>query len=69
MKRALTIIIPTVVLAGAGYAYYATIGCTTGTCPLTSSPIGTTLYGGLLGAVLGLNFQKGSKPSKTLEEK
>ena len=67
MKQAMIILIPTTVLAGAGFAYYALVGCSTGTCPITSSPIGSTLYGGLLGAVIGLNFFKGKKPEKTQE--
>ncbi len=67
MKRALIIIIPAVLLAGAGFAYYAFVGCASGTCPITSSPVVSTLYGGLLGVVIGLNLQRGVKPVKKQE--
>ncbi len=36
-----------------GFAYYAFIGCTSGTCPITSNPFISTGYGALIGAVLG----------------
>ncbi|AZQ60755.1 hypothetical protein EI427_00575 [Flammeovirga pectinis] len=34
-----------------GYMYYFYIGCTSGTCPITSNPIISVLYGGLIGSV------------------
>jgi hypothetical protein len=34
-----------------GYAYYYFIGCSTGTCPITSNPIISTGYGALLGGL------------------
>lgn len=38
-----------------GYAYYALVGCSTGSCPITSNPVMTTAYGALVGlAVAGL---------------
>jgi hypothetical protein len=41
------------VLVGAaiGLAYQRVIGCRTGTCPITSSPYVSTLYGALMGFV------------------
>ncbi|MCX6181878.1 MAG: DUF6132 family protein [Bacteroidetes bacterium] len=47
------------VLLGAigGYWYYAKVGCATGTCPITSNPWISTLYGALLGG-LALNIFK-----------
>jgi hypothetical protein len=38
-----------------GYAYYYFIGCRTGSCPLTGNPLITTLYGMLMGTVLGFD--------------
>jgi hypothetical protein len=38
--------------AAAGFACYKFIGCSSGACPLTSNPIISSLYGGLLGAML-----------------
>jgi phage shock protein E len=54
------------VVAGAiaGYVYYCTVGCVTGSCAITSQPINSTLYGAVLGG-LALNlFQKDEKKTK-----
>ena len=41
-----------VVLGGAvGFAYYYFIGCKSGTCAITSSPVKSTIYGVLLGVL------------------
>lgn len=42
----------------AGYLYYRFIGCASGACPLTSNPIITTLYGGVVGWLVGSLFKK-----------
>ena len=36
----------------AGYLYYQQIGCASGTCAITSNPLNSTLYGGLMGGLL-----------------
>jgi hypothetical protein len=36
----------------AGYLYYKIIGCSSGTCFITSKPLNATLYGGLMGGLL-----------------
>jgi hypothetical protein len=36
----------------AGYAYYYFVGCNSGTCAITSNPLNSTLYGGLMGGLL-----------------
>jgi hypothetical protein len=43
------------VLGGAlaGYLYYRFVGCRTGACPITSSPIISTVYGAMIGFLLG----------------
>ncbi len=38
-----------------GFAYYKIAGCSTGTCPLTSNPIISTIYGAVLGALVSAN--------------
>ncbi|MFN5294254.1 MAG: DUF6132 family protein [Flavobacteriales bacterium] len=35
----------------AGYAYYALVGCSSGSCAITSNPWISTLYGALMGVV------------------
>lgn len=36
----------------AGYAYYYFVGCASGTCSITSKPLNSTLYGGMMGGLL-----------------
>ncbi|MGC8595475.1 MAG: DUF6132 family protein [Candidatus Kryptoniota bacterium] len=43
-----------VVGATVGYAYYYFIGCTSGTCPISSNPYLSILYGGVFGFTLAL---------------
>lgn len=47
-------------LAGgiAGYLYWQQIGCSSGTCMITSRPVNSTIYGMLLGALLFGMFKK-----------
>ena len=45
----------------AGYFYWQQIGCTSGTCMITSKPINSTLYGALMGALLLGLFKKEKK--------
>ncbi len=35
----------------AGFLYYKYVGCLSGTCPIKSNPIMSTLYGGILGGL------------------
>lgn len=41
--------------AGGGFAYYFFVGCTTGSCPITSNPYISTAYGALIGMVFTMN--------------
>jgi len=45
----------------AGYIYWQQIGCSSGTCMITSRPINSTLYGVLMGALLFGIFKKENK--------
>jgi hypothetical protein len=49
----------------AGYAYWYFIGCSSGTCAITSSPINSTLYFALAGGLIVNTFS--SEPQKTKE--
>ena len=42
----------------AGYAYYHFVGCSNGSCSITSKPLNSALYGGLMGGLL-LSFLDG----------
>jgi len=46
---------------GAGYLYWLQIGCLSGTCPITSNPVNSSLYGALMGGLLFNMFQKEKK--------
>jgi hypothetical protein len=45
-----------------GFLYWYYIGCNSGSCAITSSPINSTLYGGMMGGLLLNSFE--SKKSK-----
>jgi hypothetical protein len=50
MKRNTILTIAGFVLGAiGGYAYYYFIGCSSGTCPITSSPWVSTAYGSFMG--------------------
>lgn len=44
--------------AGVGYLYYKLVGCRTGTCPLTSSPVRSMLYWALIGGLAASGFRR-----------
>lgn len=44
-----------------GYIYYIKIGCNSGTCPITSNPYLSMLWGAIIGYLLGGMFEKDSK--------
>ena len=47
----------------AGYLYWNFVGCNSGTCAITSKPLNSTLYGGVMGGLLLSIFQKNRKES------
>ena len=44
--------------ATVGFLYWNFVGCSSGTCMITSKPINSTLYGGLMGYLLFNIFKK-----------
>lgn len=50
-----------IVGAIAGFAYWHFIGCNSGTCAITSKPLNSTIYGGLMGGLLLSTFKKDKK--------
>lgn len=61
IKNNWTYILGAFVGAIAGYLYWLYIGCSSGTCPITSSPTMSTIYGILMGGLLGGIFKKKNK--------
>ena len=45
----------------AGYLYWHYVGCESGSCPLTSSPVTSILYGAFMGGLIGDLFRKKNK--------
>ena len=37
-----------------GFLYYKFIGCSSGSCPITSNPMNSTLYGAVMGLLITL---------------
>lgn len=52
----------------AGYAYWRFIGCSSGTCPLTSNWYSSTLIGGVFGYLISDSFKGKKKTESTLKE-
>lgn len=47
-------------LAG-GYLYWQYVGCSTGTCPITSSPVMSSIWGAVIGGLLFSSFNPDRK--------
>lgn len=72
-KKIISTVVFLVIGGLGGYLYWYFIGCTSGTCPITSKWINTTLYGALLGYLLGSSIydmvEKNKKVAKVDTEK
>lgn len=51
-------ILPVVVGGLLGYLYYFFIGCRTGSCPITSNPWISTIYGAFAGLIISIPSKK-----------
>lgn len=45
----------------AGYIYWQQVGCSSGTCMITSKPVNSTVYGAIMGALVFGLFKKEKK--------
>lgn len=52
LKKNKFIVLGAIVGAIGGYAYYHFIGCSSGTCAITSKPLNSSLYGAFMGGLL-----------------
>ena len=60
-KRYLPTMILAVMGAIGGYLYYRFVGCASGACPITSNPYISTVYGGVIGTLIGYIVTPGKK--------
>jgi Family of unknown function (DUF6132) len=65
IKKHHLIIIGIALGAIAGYLYWRNIGCSSGTCLITSKPVNATLYGALMGGLIFSLFT--NKKNKTTQ--
>ncbi len=61
IKRRIPSIIGLIIVGIGGYIYYLTIGCSSGSCPITSNPWLSVLWGLILGYLIGDLFTKKKK--------
>lgn len=50
-----------IVGAIAGFYYWKLVGCSSGTCMITSKPLNSSVYGAMMGALLFSMFKKTKK--------
>ena len=70
ISKKLIIILSGIILGGiGGYVYYIKIGCVSGTCPLTSNPYLTILWGMVFGYLIAdiIGGKKKAKQNDTTE--
>ncbi len=63
LKKYLIQIIVTLVGATGGFLYYYFIGCSSGSCPITSNPYISIIWGAVMGYLISDIFKK--KETKT----
>jgi hypothetical protein len=51
------ILIGAVIGAGLGFGWYKLVGCSTGSCPLTSNPVVSSLYGAIMGVLIAASVR------------
>ncbi len=68
-KNNMLYIIGALVGAIAGFLYWNYVGCSSGTCAITSKPVNSTLYGALMGSLFFGIFKRDKKNSIISSEK
>ena len=64
IKKNLPTIAGVIIGAIGGFLYWKFVGCSSGQCPITSSPTNSTLYGALMGGLL-FSMIKSNKPKES----
>ncbi|MFT3747354.1 MAG: DUF6132 family protein [Agriterribacter sp.] len=58
LKKNLLVIVGIIAGAVGGLLYWKFVGCTSGTCPITSKPLNSSVYGAIMGGLLFSMFKK-----------
>lgn len=61
LKKYWFLLLGVVVGALGGYFYWLYVGCESGTCPITSSSLMSSLWGAIIGGLFFSLFQKDAK--------
>ncbi len=61
-------VIGAVIGALSGFLYWKYVGCLTGTCAITSSPVRSTIYFALLGSIVFSLFKQETKNTTKADE-
>lgn len=56
LRKSLPFLIGVFIGAAGGYLYYRFVGCASGTCAITSNSYISTVYGAIIGGLLGSIF-------------
>lgn len=68
IKRWMIWVVGILIGAVAGYLYWYYVGCVSGSCAITSSPINSTLYGAVMGGLLVNTFNYKRKETEDKRE-
>ncbi len=55
MPTILKLLLGVIIGAIGGFLYYKVVGCPTGSCPITKSPLRSAIYGALLGLMIAVS--------------
>jgi hypothetical protein len=58
INKVIITLVGAVIGLAAGYIYWHEVGCLTGSCPITSHPVNSSLYGAVMGGLIANLFQK-----------
>lgn len=64
LKRNWITILGIVIGAVGGFLYWRFVGCSSGSCPITSSPVMSSIWGAILGGLLFSMFTKKEKANE-----
>lgn len=67
LKRNWTYPVGAVAGAITGYLYWYFVGCESGTCPITASPVNSMIWGAVIGGLLFSLLKKETKDEKNDE--